>query len=106
MVAYPSLDEGFGLPALEALACGAPLVTSSGTAMAEFAGPAALTAAPGDRLGLARALASVLDSDDAELASRKLVGIERAASFTWKRSARAHVAAYRTAAENRAARAR
>jgi glycosyltransferase involved in cell wall biosynthesis len=106
VVAYPSLDEGFGLPALEALACGAPLVTSSGTAMSEFAGPAALTAAPGDRVGLARALASVLDSDHAERASRKLVGIERAASFTWTRSARAHVAAYRTAADRRASRAR
>ena len=42
VVAYPALEEGFGLPALEALACGAPLVTTEGTAMAEMAGGAAL----------------------------------------------------------------
>jgi len=41
VVAYPALEEGFGLPALEALACAAPLVTTEGTAMAEFAGDAA-----------------------------------------------------------------
>ena len=94
VVAYPSLEEGFGLPALEALACGAPLVTSSGTAMSEFAGPAAWTAAPGDRRGLARALTAALGSDEAERARRRLAGTERASVFTWHRSARAHIAAY------------
>ncbi len=48
VVAYPALEEGFGLPALEALACGAPLVTTEGTAMAEMAGGAALLVPPGD----------------------------------------------------------
>ena len=46
-VVYPSLEEGFGLPALEALACGAPLVTTAGTAMAELAGASAVLAAAG-----------------------------------------------------------
>ena len=49
VVAYPALEEGFGLPALEALACGAPLVTTEGTAMAEMAGGAALLVPPGRR---------------------------------------------------------
>ena len=53
VVAYPALEEGFGLPALEALACGAPLVTTEGTAMAEMAGAAALLVPPGDVAGLA-----------------------------------------------------
>ena len=48
VVAYPALQEGFGLPALEALACGAPLVTTAGTAMAELTGGAALLVTPAD----------------------------------------------------------
>ena len=56
VVAYPALEEGFGLPALEALACGAPLVTTEGTAMAEMAGGAALLVPPGDVAALADAL--------------------------------------------------
>lgn len=106
VVAYPSLDEGFGLPALEALACGAPLVTSAGTAMSEFAGPAAWTAAPGDRHALAQALTAALASDDAERAQRRLAGAERASAFTWHRSARAHVAAYERAGRRRDGRTR
>ena len=54
VVAYPALEEGFGLPALEALACGAPLVTTEGTAMAEMAGGAALLVPPGDVAGAGR----------------------------------------------------
>src|SRR5580693_158540 len=57
VVAYPALEEGFGLPAL---ACGAPLVTTEGTAMAEMAGGAALLVAPGDVTGLADALETAL----------------------------------------------
>ena len=58
VVAYPALEEGFGLPALEALACGAPLVTTEGTAMAEMAGGAALLVPPGDVTGLAEPAAN------------------------------------------------
>ena len=60
VVAYPAFVEGFGLPALEALACGAPLVTSVATAMAEVTGDAALLITPTDVGGLAEALVASL----------------------------------------------
>jgi len=59
-VAYPSIEEGYGLPALEALACGAPLVTTRGTAMEEVAGDAAWLVAPRSPEELAGALDAVL----------------------------------------------
>ena len=100
VVAYPSLAEGYGLPALEALACGAPLVTTSGTAMAELAGEAALLVPPGDPGALAGALASVLEGGphDPAVAHRRRLGLERAAERTWAASAERHAEAYRIAA--------
>jgi len=96
VVAYPSLSEGFGLPALEALACGAPLVTTRHSAMAEVAGGAALLTEPRDPAGLAATLARVLD--DEALATRlRTLGPARAAGFTWAATARAHREAYMAA---------
>jgi len=91
-VAYPSKEEGFGLPALEALACGAPLVTSADSVMAELAGTAAWSAdaTPG---ALAEALSAALAAPGA----RRAEGIARAAEFTWEQSAAGHVACYRDA---------
>ncbi|HYH48467.1 MAG TPA: glycosyltransferase family 1 protein [Acidimicrobiia bacterium] len=95
-VAYPSLEEGFGLPALEALACGAPLVTSAESPMADIAGPAALVVPPGNAGALAWALNRVLT--DAELAARlRQEGPRSAAPYTWEASARLHLDAYRLA---------
>jgi glycosyltransferase involved in cell wall biosynthesis len=95
-VAYPSLEEGFGLPALEALACGTPLVTTRGSALEEVVGDAALLVAPGDDVALADALRTILH--DEELAARlRAAGPDRAATYTWERSVDAHVDAYRRA---------
>lgn len=97
-VAYPSLAEGYGLPALEALACGAPLVTTSGTAMAEIAGDAASLVAPGDADALADALASVLrGAGGPEADNRRDAGLARAAGYSWEASAARHIEAYRIA---------
>lgn len=94
---YPSLLEGFGMPVLEAMAQGAPVVTSSGTSTEEVAGDAGLVVPPTDGDALADALLQVLD--DAVLADRlRAAGLARAATYTWERTARETVAAYRDVA--------
>ena len=98
VVAYPSRQEGFGLPALEALACGSPLVTTSGTAMAEVAGTAAWTVPPGDVDALAGGLEAALTAPGPERARRRSEGIARAAAYTWERTAAQHAKWYGTAA--------
>jgi glycosyltransferase involved in cell wall biosynthesis len=87
-VVYPSLYEGFGLPVLEAMACGAPVVTSRGTAMEEIAGGAAVLVDPFDAEAIAAGLVEATERRD-ELVPR---GLARAAEFTWERSAAAVVA--------------
>jgi glycosyltransferase involved in cell wall biosynthesis len=92
VVAYPALEEGFGLPALEALACGAPLVTTEGTAMAEMAGDAALLVPPGDVAGLAGAIDRALR--DGRATVRRSLGLTVAAERTWEASVDLHLRAY------------
>jgi glycosyltransferase involved in cell wall biosynthesis len=99
VVAYPALEEGFGLPALEALACGAPLITTEGTAMAELAQGAARLVRPGDASMLAGALEEALGSSKADRAveDRRAGGLTVAAERTWAASASRHLEAYQIA---------
>jgi glycosyltransferase involved in cell wall biosynthesis len=93
---YPSVREGFGLPVLEAMAQGTPVVTSSGTATAEVAGDAALLVDPLDVDAIACAIRAVLD-DRAEAARLVAAGRDRAETFTWERTADRVVEVYREA---------
>jgi alpha-1,3-rhamnosyl/mannosyltransferase len=85
--AYPSLAEGFGLPVLEAMACGVPVVASTAEALREVAGEAALFADPGDSAAFARAIEHV--SEDAAIRARlSAAGLAQAAKFSWEACAR------------------
>ena len=99
-VVVPSRSEGFGLPALEAMARGCPLVASDAGALPEVIGAAGLLVAPGDIDALAAALDRVLTDDDLA-ASLSDAGRKRAADFTWSACTAAHVAAYHAALGNR-----
>jgi glycosyltransferase involved in cell wall biosynthesis len=93
---FPSWYEGFGLPALEALACGTPVVASDLPAVAEVLGDQAELVAPGDPAALADAIARVLEDPGGGAARRA-----RAAGFTWENCAQATLSAYRLALESR-----
>ena len=91
---FPSLGEGFGLPVLEAMACGVPVVASSRPALPEIADDAAILVDPEDPDRLGEQLARVLmDRSLADDLRRR--GLERAHGFTWERTAAATAAAYR-----------
>jgi glycosyltransferase involved in cell wall biosynthesis len=94
-----SRHEGFGLPALEAMACGTPVVAFDNTAIPEVVGDGGRLVPDGDMTALVRALASAIDD---EMVRRSLVrrGLARAATFSWRRSAEAHAGVYRAAAQS------
>jgi glycosyltransferase involved in cell wall biosynthesis len=92
--AFPSLDEGFGMPVLEAMAAGLPVVTSNCSALPEVCGDAALLVDPHDVGMLADALRDLTRKDSlrADMARR---GFERVAAFTWEKALEGTWAAYR-----------
>jgi glycosyltransferase involved in cell wall biosynthesis len=98
---YPSLYEGFGLPALEAMACATPVITSNTTALPEVVGDAALLVDPQDEDELCQAMLRI--AEDSELRSQlRRKGLKRVAEFSWKRCAQETARAYHAAASERA----
>jgi len=96
---FPSLAEGFGFPVLEAMACGAPVVSSDRTSLPELVGDAGVLVDPGDEAAVAAACERVL-GDEAFAAGLRERGLERAARYSWDTCAAATVAAYRATLRN------
>ncbi|HET6454025.1 MAG TPA: glycosyltransferase family 1 protein [Armatimonadota bacterium] len=93
---YPSLYEGFGLPPLEAMACGTPVITSNASSLPEVVGDAGIMVDPHDAQALAEAILRVMrDPDLRQEMSEK--GIERAKQFSWQQTARLTLQAYHDA---------
>jgi glycosyltransferase involved in cell wall biosynthesis len=104
VLVLPSFDEGFGVPVLEAMSIGLPVVASNRGALPEVAGGAAVLIDPEDRSALAGAIARLLD-DAAAYAAAVENGLRRAQQFTWEKTASKLLEAYRSAVERRKERA-
>jgi len=91
---FPSRYEGFGLPVLEAMACGCPVISSNAASLPEVVGSAGLLRAPSDVDGFAADLAALL-ADPSRRGELRERGLSRAAQFSWERTARGVLAVYR-----------
>lgn len=100
--AFPSFFEGFGLPPIEAMACGAPVITSNTSSLPDVVGDAALLVNPHDSNEIARAITRVLEDEQLREKLRQK-GYERARLSTWERSALAMLAIYQQLYEGNAA---
>jgi glycosyltransferase involved in cell wall biosynthesis len=91
---FPSLYEGFGLPPLEAMACGCPVITSNASSLPEVVGDAGIMLDPHDETGLAEAIVRVLEDEDLRqgMIAR---GLEQSRRFSWDVTARETIAVYR-----------
>ena len=96
---YPSIYEGFGLPPLEAMACGCPVVVSNAASLPEVCGDAAYYVDPRDVNSIAGGIAKVL-SDETLRRSLIARGLERAKLFSWEQAAKKHLEVFEDAAEN------
>ncbi|MBC8252521.1 MAG: glycosyltransferase, partial [Ardenticatenia bacterium] len=94
---FPSLCEGFGLPVLEAMACGTPVVCSNTSSLLEIVGEAALTFDPLDVTEMAAKIEEAL-RNEALREEMKEKGLQRAAKFSWERTARETLKVYREVA--------
>jgi len=90
---YPSYFEGFGLPPLEAMKCGAPVIVGNQTSLPEVVGEAALLVNPFDEIEIAAALARLIDNPDLRDKLR-VKGLKRAATFSWQDTARRTLEVY------------
>jgi glycosyltransferase involved in cell wall biosynthesis len=97
---YPSLYEGFGLPPLEAMACGTPVIVANTSSLPEVVGEAGLTVNPLDVEGLTGAMRQALDDEDLRRGMRER-GLLRARGFSWAKTARETVEVYRRAMEHK-----
>jgi len=97
---YPSLYEGFGLPPLEAMACGTPVITANTSSLPEVVDSAGLTVDPLDVEGLAEAMRRVLGDEVLRREMRER-GLQRAKSFSWMKTAQETVQVYQRAMECR-----
>jgi glycosyltransferase involved in cell wall biosynthesis len=98
MLVLPSYYEGFGLPPLEAMASGVPVIVSDTPAMSEAVADAAIRVAPEDDEGFTVAMWRLL-SDDALRADMIAKGLKRAESFSWRRAAEETLEVYRKVAD-------
>lgn len=95
---YPSLYEGFGLPPLEAMCCGTPVITSNVSSIPEVVADGGILIDPFSTVSLMEALEMVLN-DDSKKQSLKEKGLSRAAAYSWRKTAEETIAVYRKVAE-------